>query len=208
MGARPITAALLTALQARDVHPLILVEAEFDSGTVRMWNGNATLSALGVDWVGTGLLLSSSQVEETSEIRAAGVQIGLSGIPSSMLSIVLAEDYQGRPGRMYLGAFNVATGALIADPLLVFEGRIDTMPISESGETAQVVASLESRLIRLEKAARRRYTAADQRFDYPDDAGLDFVSAIQDVQIVWGVKSPISAGEQSSSGGGGFFDAG
>jgi len=199
MGSRPITAALLSALSAERIYPLLLVEAEFDSGPLRLWNGDGVLPALGDTWTGVGLLLSVSQIEETSEIRATGAQIGLSGIPSNMLSIVLAEDYQGRPARLYIGAFDVASGAIVVDPLMIFSGTIDTMPISESGETAQVVASIESRMIRLEKASRRRYTAADQRLEYPDDTGLDHVVAIQDAQIVWGQKSSIEKTDDAAS---------
>ncbi len=190
MGSRPITAALLAALSAVRVRPLLLVEAFFDSGTLRMWNGLGPLAVLGNQWIGVGLMQSISQIDETSEVRAAGAQIGLSGIPSSMLSVILQEDYQGRKAHIYVGAFDLATDAIIVDPLLMFSGSIDTMPVLEGGETASVFASVESRLIRLEGASRRRFTAADQRFRFPDDAGLDHVAAIQDVQIVWGAASP------------------
>ncbi len=190
MGTRPISGALDAALSASRVHALLLVEALFDSAPLRMWNGTGELTALGKTWIGVGNLQSISQISETSEIRATGAQIGLSGIPSSLLSVVLQEDYQGRRANIYVGAFDLATGLIVVDPLLVFAGSIDTMPIVEGGETASVFASVESRLIRLEGASRRRFTAADQRSVFPDDKGLDHVAAIQDVQIVWGVLSP------------------
>lgn len=192
MSSRSITAANKAALTAQQVMPLYLVEAQFDSGTVRYWNGYTDLTALGETWLGAGNLMSVSAVEETSEIRAAGMQLGFSGIPTAMLSVVLAEDYQGRPVNFYLGALDTATGAVVADPMLVFNGRIDTMPIVEDGKTATIVASVESRLIRLEQASRRRYTHEDQQVDFPGDLGLQHVAAIQDVQIVWGVASPSS----------------
>lgn len=193
MSSRPVTAALETALAAERIEPLLLVEALFDSGAVRMWNGDGPLAALGQNWLGAGLLLKIGQVEETSEIRAAGTQIALSGIPPAQIAIALAEDYQGRPAAIYLGAFDVATGLIVVDPLLVFRGKIDVMPIVLGRKSADIVASVESALIRLEQASRRRYTAADQRFDHPTDAGLDHVAAIQDVQIVWGQKSPMES---------------
>ncbi len=186
MSSRTISASLSTALQADRVYPLLLVEALFDSGALRLWNGDGALTALGETWTGTGLMLGISPIEETAEIRATGVNISLSGIPSAIVSIALAEDYQGRVARVYVGAFDASTGAVITDPILAFQGSIDTMPISEGGDTATIVVAVESRLIQLEKASLRRYTAQDQKVEFPLDTGLDHVAAIQDVTIVWG----------------------
>ena len=190
MSSRTISASLKTALQADRVYPILLAEATFDSGALRIWNGNGDLTALGETWTGTGLMLSISPAEETAEIRATGISIVLSGIPSAIISIALGEDYQGRAARVYVGAFDASTGAVITDPILAFQGQIDTMPIEESGDTATIVLTVESRLIQLEKASLRRYTAQDQKVEFPNDTGFDHVAAIQDVQIVWGVASP------------------
>lgn len=190
MSSRTISASLSTALQADRVYPLLLVEALFDSGALRLWNGDGALTALGETWTGVGLMLSISPIEETAEIRATGVSIRLSGIPSAIVSIALAEDYQGRVARVYVGAFDASTGAVITDPILALQGSIDTMPISEGGDTSTILVNVESRLIRLEKASLRRYTAQDQKVEFPLDTGLDHVAAIQDVQIVWGAASP------------------
>ncbi len=189
MSSRTISASLKTALQADRVFPLLLAEMLFDSGALRLWNGEGNLTALGETWTGTGLMLSISPMEETAEIRATGINIVLSGIPSAVVSIALAEDYQGRSASVYVGAFDASTAAVVTDPIKGFEGIIDTMPIEENGETATIVVSVESRLIRLEEAARRRYTAQDQKVEFPNDTGFDHVAAIQDVQIVWGTTS-------------------
>lgn len=194
---REIDATLQAALAADRVLPFCLVEALFDSGAFRVWSGLGDLSALGYTWAGVGSLLDIGQIEEASDGRAVGLQIGLSGIPSAMVSIALAEEYQGRAARVYLGAFDAATGAIAGEPLLIFAGQVDTMPINSGAETARIVASIESRMLRLEQAPRRRYTAAEQRAAHPGDGGLDHVTAIQDIQIVWGQASPGGAGAGS-----------
>ena len=191
MSSRTISASLKTALQADRVYPLILAEMLFDSGALRLWNGEGDLTALGQTWTVAGLMLSISPMEETAEIRATGVNIALSGIPSAIVSIALAEDYQGRVASVYVGAFDASTGNVVTDPIKGFVGNIDTMPIEENGETATIMVAVESRLIRLEDAARRRYTAQDQKVEFPNDTGLDHVASIQDVQIVWGMPSPL-----------------
>ena len=44
----------------------------------------------------------------------------------------------------------------------------------------------ESKLIDLERSRARRYTSEDQKIDYPDDKGLDFIADLQDKAVVWG----------------------
>jgi len=131
--------------------------------------------------------LSISDIDETSEIRATNVSVGLSGLPSSIVAAALTENYQGRPMTLYFGTLD-ANGAINNDPYVVFKGQMDQMSIQESGETATVVIDCESRLVDLEMARVRRYTSEDQKIDYPNDKGLEFITDLQDKQVVWGKK--------------------
>jgi len=62
------------------------------------------------------------------------------------------------------------------------------MNIQESGNVANVNITGESRLIDLEIARERRYTSEDQKIDFPDDKGFEFVADLQNKEIVWGGK--------------------
>jgi hypothetical protein len=183
--ARTITAALEAATLADLVKPVVLVEALFGSGASRMWTGHGDITWNGVTWVGVGTLLGIGQITETREIRATGLDISLSGVPAEMISLALSEPYQGRQAKIYIGAFNNATGALIADPYLAFSGRMDVMVISEKEEPI-ITVSTESRLIDLERPRERRWDDQDQQTDYPGDKFFEFVSSIQNIEIRWG----------------------
>jgi hypothetical protein len=63
---------------------------------------------------------------------------------------------------------------------------MDTMGIEDSGDTANIGLTAESRLIDLERSRERRYTSEDQKIDYPNDKGLEFIADLQDKEIVWG----------------------
>lgn len=167
------------------VRPIILVEAEFDSSDVLIWSGIGDLTWDSKTWTGTGQLLRVDAMEESVEMRAVGTKVTLSGIPSELLSIALQEDYQGRELSVYLGAFD-DSGAVIASPVVVFKGRMDIMTISEAGDTASIEVSVENRLIDFERPRERRFTSEDQKIEYPNDKGFEFVSTIQDKEIVWG----------------------
>lgn len=183
---RSLTTALENATLANVVVPIMLVEAQFDSGTTRLWTGIGDLSWNSATWSGAGALMSVADVQETAEVRATGVDIVVNGIPSTLLSLALQEPYQGRTCLIYQGALNVSTGALIADPYLLFRGRMDVMTIEESGETASITLAVESRLIDLEVARERRYEHQDQIVDFPTDKFFEYTATLVDSQIVWG----------------------
>lgn len=181
---RDLTASVISQLQAASVDVGLLFEGEFASGWVRLWSGIGNLSWNGQTWSGVGTLLGISGIDETAEIRASGVTISLSGIPSDLLSAALGDARSGRIGRVYLAFFS--GGSIVADPILQFEGRLDVPAIEDGADTATISISYESELIDLERARERRYTPEDQAIDFPGDLGFDYVAALQDAQITWG----------------------
>jgi hypothetical protein len=63
---------------------------------------------------------------------------------------------------------------------------MDVMGIEDSGDTANINVTAESRLIDLERSRERRYTSEDQKINYPNDKGLEFIADLQDKELVWG----------------------
>ena len=62
------------------------------------------------------------------------------------------------------------------------------MSVSEDAESASITLTAESRMIDLNRPRVRRYTPEDQKIDYPNDKGLDYVSSLQEAEISWGVN--------------------
>lgn len=183
---RTLTNDVVTEVTGDSLAPIILVKAEFDSGDVNLFTGYGSLTFNGDTYNGGGDLMSFSSVEETQELEANNVTVTLSGVNSALISIALAEDYQDRPVTIWLGFLNQTTGALINDPVVMFRGRLDVMTIEEGGSTASISVRAESVLIALKRAKTRRYTAEDQKIDYPTDTFFDRVASLQDTQIIWG----------------------
>ena len=159
-------------------------EAFFDSGPVRLWTGFGEIQFNGNTYTGAGNLLNVSEIHEGSEIEARGVRIALSGIPSELLGLALNEPYQNRELRIYVGTLDNSTQVH-----LLFRGRMDTMELQDSGDTASIALSVENRLIDLERNRIRRYTAEDQKSLHPGDTGLDYVAGIQGKPLTWGRPS-------------------
>jgi len=182
---RSLTSSMQTAVTADLVRPIILVECAFDSGALNLWNGIGTLTVSSTDYVGAGTLLAIGEIAESSELQANGITVTLSGITDPLLAKARDEDYQGRELTVKLGAMDSSNG-VISSPVTVFSGFMDTMVINDSSETATIQIAVENRLIEFERTRVRRYTAEDQKIDYPTDKGLEFVAEMAEKEIVWG----------------------
>jgi hypothetical protein len=181
---RNLTTAVQNELAASELQPFFAIKLAFDSGDVRIWTGYNDITVASETYIGGGQLLSISSIEETVEIAARGVNLALNGINSSLVSVALTESYQGRSAKVYLGV--ISSGAVVSDPYLVFDGRMDVMTIEDAGDTANISLSAESRLIDLERARVRRYTNNDQQNQFAGDTSLRFVADLQDKEIAWG----------------------
>ena len=134
-------------------------------------------------------------VSESADLSANGMSIRLSGVTEPLVSKARDEDYQGRELKVLLGAMD-STNSVISSPVIIFSGFMDTMTIQDTADTATITVTVENRLIEFQRNRIRRYTAEDQKIDYPTDKGLEFVAEIAEKEIVWGRT-------QAATGGGG-----
>lgn len=181
---RNLGAALVTEVTAETLRPVLLAKFDFDSGDLNLWNGIGDLVWDDDTYTGAGNLLSISEIEGTANLQANGVSISLSGIPATILSIALAEDYQNRPASLWLSAINTS-GALVA-PYLIFKGHMDSMTISEDGEDCSITLQVENELVALERPRVKNFTPEDQALAFTGDKGLDFIAGLQNAEITWG----------------------
>lgn len=184
--ARALTAGAAAEIAAAALRPVVFYEGEFSTGTLRLWSGIGPIDWDGETWTGAGRVLNVAPIQETSDIAAVAFEVSLSGEASDIIAINLNAARNGMAGRVWLG-FLDASGDLIADPFKAFEGRFDVPEINDAGETAAITARYESRLIDLDRSRIRRYTSEDQKQDYADDLGFDFVPSLQEAGLPWGV---------------------
>jgi len=195
---RGLSAGMLSQISSASVSPIIFLYGEFSSGNVRMWSGLGDITWDAQTWIGAGNLVQISNIEETAEIKATGIVVTFNGIPADMISLVLQDVRQGALGKVWLGF--LSSGTIVADPYLLFEGRIDTPVISEDAETCSIAITYESRLIDLSRPRASRYTDQDQQREFPGDLGMEFIPALQDKEIPWGrAGNTVEAAQPSSN---------
>jgi hypothetical protein len=87
--ARTVHADIVTALAADNVQPFYAVNLEFDT-PVYYWTGTGELASSAnsnsVTYQGAQDLLQISGLDESSELRANGATITLSGVPQTLVS--------------------------------------------------------------------------------------------------------------------------
>jgi hypothetical protein len=186
--ARDLTSNLIDELEANLNRPFFLFEGVFQSSTLRFWTGSGVLSWDSKTWQGNGLFVGLKLAAETSDIEANGIEVQLSGVSSSIVSLVLNEVQQGKQGNIWLGMVD-SSGQVIADPYKVFTGGFDTAEINEDPDSPTITIKYETKLIILEKAADYRYTPESQKLFDATDKGFDYVANIQDWDGFWGKQN-------------------
>lgn len=164
--------------------PVMLVSGQFDDGMLYLWTGIGTLNWDGQNWIGAGELLGVSDLPDSASLEAQKITLQLRGVVYENLALALDQVTQGSPVKIWLG-FIGQDGNLIADPFLAYTGAMDVPEISESGKTIDIGISIEGRIAQLARKKERRRTHEDQQIDYPGDMGLEYITGLQDMQVVW-----------------------
>lgn len=181
---RPLTPAQSAATASARVQLALLIELDFTPAPMRLWSGVGDFVWNNLVFTGAGTLIGVSEVSETSEVRANGVTLSLSGVPPEVISAALAVEWQGRQARLWVALLNEG-GALISEPNQVLAGRMDALTWQE-GQDATVSLTIENRLIDLERAKVQRYTDAEQQRKFPGDRAFEYVDGLVERELTWG----------------------
>lgn len=125
----------------------------------------------------------------TGAFGFAGVAVYYVGTPKTkmgMLQEALGDIWIGAPAKIWYGLMDLDTGALYGVPYLIFSGTVDKPSIHVGLDTLSITLALENRLVNLQRANQRRYTAADQKIYYPTDMAFNWVESLNDIALRWG----------------------
>ncbi|MGB4107776.1 MAG: hypothetical protein WBK55_08280 [Alphaproteobacteria bacterium] len=199
---------LETSIKQKLVYPLVLLEADFDSGPVRLWNGRGTLTIDGTAYLGAGKLIRADLGEDTTSLEARNAIIEFAGVKPEDVGVALNENYRRRPARALFGTF--APGPLLTEedgitPLTdeegnflyadggefvtgvkrLFAGRMSKMTIGLDPVNPTIILSIEGYLAILNKSRERRFTHEDQQIEYPGDDFFKFIASQQDRELIF-----------------------
>lgn len=198
---RTIHSSAKTIVQSDQVSAVMMAHLDFGSdGNVYVNSSGQNITFSGNSYLGVGGMGGISGVQESTELASYAVNLQLSGIASTNLSLALNSNYQNKLAIIYMAIVN-DDDAIVGSPIIMFQGRMDAMNI-EMGETATISVRVVSRLSDWERNRGGRYTNEDQQEKHPEvvdgsgsvttnvDKGLEMVAQATEKVIYWGRRTP------------------
>jgi hypothetical protein len=177
---------VIAAIEADRNQVVHLFRADFASGTVYATDAYRSITWDGNVYLANGHLLAYEGVEESAELQVAQARFALSGVDQSLVSLVLIENVIDRRVRVWTAFLNT-DDAIIGDPIMIFDGRMDAPTIDEDPTTGTCTVSIaaSNQFADFNRRAGRRTNDAEQQGLFPGDKGFEYVSALTR-SITWG----------------------
>ncbi len=209
-----LTPAMEAALQAKKVLAFGLLRIDLPDYNLRViaggtgeviWDGG---TFLGRDPT-FGALASFSDLDDAMDDEAPSLSIALLPPSSSAAAELCNPDMQGSRVRLWLASMVRATGAVVADPYLLFDGIIDQPTLTVGRDMREVEFECISAMdLFFDNDEGFRLSDANHQRVWPSERGLEHMTALPK-QIYWGIAKPGMSGggggEWGSGGGRGEF---
>lgn len=190
MANRNATAAVLAELAAGQSSPCHLVEVYRDAGTTYLTDAFRSIAWEGNTYTAQGQLLAIEGLGETLDLQIGRVSVTLSGDDDDRVWVaaVLSEEWVGR--RLVVRkAFLDDAGAVILDPLPLFDGHIDDVDVTDELEpnngTTRVTVHAAPEFSDFTNRPGRHTSDAEQQKFFPGDKFFEHVSAMART-MTWG----------------------
>lgn len=166
----------------------LLVEMAFDTQTVRLWNGNSVLTAMGEEWQPTNGRASIDGLSVATGTVSEAVTMTLSGVPDSatnLLSLALEEspEVSQRICKIYMQLFD-AEWQNVGAPILIWWGflqppRVTRTPMQGIDGAVQTISvTAENAFFNRSRPPNGRYTDRDQQKRSPGDKFFQFMPSL------------------------------
>lgn len=186
---RGMSEAMQTEVAKSANKPLHLVSVQFSGVTVYLSDAPRIIVFDGQTYIGLGVLLGFSDINEAAELQVASVTCQLSGITQTMISAFLSERYLNRPLKIHRGFFD-ANEVVVVDPVLIFDGHMDRPTIEDNPKSGKSVVTIiaTNQWSDFERTPGRHTNHEEQQIWFSGDKGFEFAPQVM-VEITWGVKA-------------------
>ena len=184
---RSLTTAIKNELATNDIRPVHLITIGFGTPvniTDCSFDLTSSVSGSSVTYSSSDFIMGISNHTEETDITKSSVSISLSGADQTFISTVLNENVVNDNVDIFRGFLNDSNG-LIADPFLLYRGKIESFEIQEGEKDSTVALSIVSHWADFEKKNGRKTNNTSQQRFFSTDVGMDFASqTVQDIK--WG----------------------
>ena len=184
---RSLTTAVKNELATNDIRPVHLITISFGTPVIITdcsFPLTSSVSGSSVTYSASDFILGISNHTEETDVTKSSVSITLSGADQTFISTVLNENVVNDNVDIFRGFLN-DSNALIADPFLLYRGKIESFEIQEGEKDSTVNLSIVSHWADFEKKNGRKTNNTSQQRFFSTDVGMDFASqTVQDIK--WG----------------------
>ena len=180
---RSLSNAVKTELATDNLKPITLVYINVSSGH-RFTDHYKDITYDSNTYSASSLFTSLSSVRESSEIEVSNITISFTGADQTIISLFLSNAYMEKEAEVYKG-FLDSNESVIADPFLLFKGRIESFSINESINQSNVNVLVTSHWSDFNKIEGRKTNTNSQQIHFSADLGFEYASqTIGDIK--WG----------------------
>ncbi len=186
MADRGSTSAFQTEIAKDRLTTFLMFEIYFDGDTQYFSNFDVPVSWNSQTYLATDDFLSIGDIREVTGNKQGAVRVQFQATDREWVSHVLGTTFLGRRA-VIRRAFWTGTDVLV-DPVIMFDGVMDSPRIKgsgEAGETVVEIQALEGGWNAFRRKPGRRTTSASQQVHFPGDTFFDTVPDTP-VNLTWG----------------------
>lgn len=180
---RTLTTALKNELATDSLQPITLVYINVGTG-FRFTDHYKDITYDSNTYSASSLFTKLTSVTESSEVEVSNITLSFSGADQTIISLFLSNNYMEKEAEVYKGLLNTSE-AVIADPFLLFKGRIESFSIDESINQSNANIVVASHWSDFSKIEGRKTNTGSQQIHFSSDKGFELASqTVQDIK--WG----------------------
>jgi hypothetical protein len=186
MTQRGMSASYSTQLSQDAITIYHLYRGEFVDGNVYLTDLPYDTTFNGNTYSGVGSALGYDAIEEVSGLQANGIRLYFNASSAEILSLLLDQNLIDRPVYVYRGLLD-SSNQPITDPIIIFEGRSDSMQLAEDPDKGTLQLTLEcfDENVDFERVNGRRTNYEEQQLYFPGDKGFEFIADGMDKVTQW-----------------------
>ena len=185
--ARTLTTALKNELLTNEIRPVHLLSIGFATPvniTDNSFSLTSSVSGSSITYTASSFLVATPSFTEETDLTKTSLNITLSGADTTFISTVLNENIVNDSVDIFRGLLD-SNNALIADPILLYSGNIDTFQINESETESNVTLTVVSHWADFDKKSGRQTNNNSQQRFFNTDVGMDYSSQTV-LDLKWG----------------------
>ncbi len=196
---RGSTGAFQTEIVKSANKPFHLVKLSFDDVSYFLSDAYIPVTYDSNTYTPTGSFLAFSDIVETNEANIETISISLSGVDTTYINLFLEGGYLDRTVEIYK-AFLDSNDALVSDPLLIFNGRLNNPVIKEDVDagTSTIAVQASSLFVDFDRINTRFTNNESQQSFFSGDTGFRFSSVVVK-ELNWGMTTGATASGGGSS---------